>query len=422
MKIKEIKARQILDSRGNPTIEVELKTKTAISSALVPSGASTGVHEALELRDKKKEYDGKGVKKAIANVKNISKKLKGFDVSKQRKLDEAMIKLDGTSNKRKLGANAILGVSMAATRAGATMHHIPLYHYLGALYSNKKFILPVPFANVINGGVHAGNSLMFQEFMIVPVKAKSFSEATRMVVETYHALKHVIEEAYGKEATGVGDEGGFAPPITSPEEALEMLGVAVEQAGYKGKIKFAMDPAASEFYDKKSDTYEVEKGRHLTREEMIGYYEALVMRFPIISIEDPFAEDDYEGFKELTKLIGKKIQIVGDDLLVTNPKRIARAISEKWCNALLLKTNQIGTITESMEAAHMAQSNGWNVMVSHRSGETEDPYIADLSVGIASGQIKLGAPCRGERTAKYNQLLRIEEELGKLAKYVGFKK
>ncbi|MCF7872368.1 phosphopyruvate hydratase [Candidatus Woesearchaeota archaeon] len=420
MKIKDIKPLQILDSRGNPTIEVKVTTKSAVSSAAVPSGASTGSYEAVELRDRKKEYLGKSVNKALSNVLKISKHLVGKDVNKQRKLDELMLKLDGTNNKRKLGANAILGVSMACSRAGAAAHHMTLYNYLGALYNNNDFLLPIPFANVINGGVHAGNELMFQEFMIVPVGAKSFSEATRMVSETYHILKDLISKSYGLEATSVGDEGGFAPPVKTANEVLELLSVAVKKAGHSKKIKFAIDVAASEFYDKKSKKYEVEKGRFLSSEELLRYLEALVMEFPIISIEDPFHEDDVESFSKMMKILGGKIQIVGDDLLVTNPVRIAKAISENWCNALLLKVNQIGTITEAMEAAHMAQSVGWKVMVSHRSGETEDPYIADLAVGIASGQIKIGAPCRGERTAKYNQLLRIEQELGKLAKFAKF--
>ncbi|MCF7866264.1 phosphopyruvate hydratase [Candidatus Woesearchaeota archaeon] len=420
MKIKSVNARQILDSRGNPTIEVEVITKSAVSSAAVPSGASTGSYEALELRDKKKEYGGKGVSKAIKNVLKMSKALKGKDVDKQKILDDFMIKLDGTKNKKKLGANSILGVSMACSRAGAAFHHMPLYDYLLSIYGSHKYVMPIPFANVINGGVHAGNDLMFQEFMLVPVGAKSFADATKMISETYHVLKEVIGDAYGKDATSVGDEGGFAPPIKNAQEALELMSVAVKKAGYKNKIKFAMDVAASEFYDKKSKLYEVEKGRHYSSKDMLGYYEALFMEFPIISVEDPFHEDDYEGFIEFTKIFGKRIQVVGDDLLVTNPVRIAKAISGKWCNSLLLKINQIGTISEAMQAAHMAQSVGWKVMVSHRSGETEDPYIADLAVGIASGQIKLGAPCRGERTAKYNQLLRIEEKLGKLAKYAKF--
>ena len=418
MKIQSIKARQILDSRGNPTIEVELKSKSAIGNAAVPSGASTGIHEAHELRDGGKAFGGKGVLKAINNVnKKIALKLKGFDVNAQEKLDSTMIKLDGTKNKKKLGANAILGVSMAATRVGAVCHNMPLFEYLASLYNNNKPTLPMPFANVINGGVHAGNGLKIQEFMIVPIKAKSFSEAVRMVSETYHTLREILKESFGPEATNVGDEGGFAPPLNSADEALELLEVAIEHAGYKGKVKIAIDAAASEFYNKKTDTYEIESGRHLTREEMMGYYEALLLKYPLVLIEDPFAEDDFEGFKMFTQQFSKQIQVVGDDLLVTNPDRIAKAIQGKFCNSLLLKINQIGTITEAMKAAHLAQKAGWKIMVSHRSGETEDPYIADLVVGLGVGQIKLGAPCRGERTAKYNQLLRIEAEFGKSIKF-----
>lgn len=418
MKIQSIKARQILDSRGNPTIEVELKSESAVGSAAVPSGASTGIHEAHELRDGRKAFGGKGVLKAVNNVnKKISPELVGIDVNAQEKLDSTMIKLDGTKNKKKLGANAILGVSMAATRAGAVCHNLPLFEYLASLYGNNRPTLPMPFANVLNGGVHAGNGLKIQEFMIVPIKAKSFSEAVRMISETYHVLKDILKESFGPEATNVGDEGGFAPPLNDADEALELLEVAIEHAGYKGKVKIAIDAAASEFYNKKMDRYEIEAGRYLTREEMLGYYEALLMKYPIICVEDPFAEDDFEGFKMFTKQFSKQIQIVGDDLLVTNSDRIAKAIQGKMCNALLLKTNQIGTITEAMKAAHLAHKAGWAVMVSHRSGETEDPYIADLAVGLGAGQIKLGAPCRGERTAKYNQLLRIEEELGKSAKF-----
>lgn len=421
MKIEKVHARQILDSRGNPALEVELHSKSFIGSAAVPSGASTGIHEAIELRDKKAEYFGKGLTKAKNNVnKIISKEIMGMNANSQEKIDQKLIKLDGTHNKKRLGANAILGVSMAATRVGAAGHQMPLYEYLGAIYENHKLKLPIPFANVINGGVHAGNSLMFQEFMIAPIKAKNFSEATKIVSEIYHELKNLIADTYGKDATSVGDEGGFAPPLKNAEEALELMEVATKRMGYKSKVGFAMDAAASEFYDKKSNKYEVEKGRFITAEELAYHYSDLTKRYKLVSIEDPFDQDDYDAWAYLTKKIGKKIQIVGDDLTVTNPKRIIQAVTNKLCNALLLKINQIGTITESMQAAHLAQISKWNVMVSHRSGETEDPYIADLAVGLGCGQIKLGAPCRGERTAKYNQLLRIEELLGKHAKYAKF--
>lgn len=421
MNIKSIHAIQILDSRGNPTIEVEVLTKRSVGTAGVPSGASTGKHEALELRDKGKAYDGKGVEKAIKNVnKKIAPLIKGMQIDSQRKIDEAMLKKDRTKSKKNLGANAILGVSMACAKAGAMSYNMYLYEYLGALYANKKFELPIPFANVINGGVHAGNHLSFQEFMIAPIKAKSFSEATRIIAEIYHELKKIITESFGSESTGVGDEGGFAPAVQTPEEALDLLEVAISEAGYKNKVGIAIDAAASEFYDDKSKKYKISKGKYFEAHELLDYYEDLSKKYNIISIEDPFQEEDFESFKELTKRIGNKVQIVGDDLTVSNPERIKKAIQKKSCNALLLKVNQIGTITEAMEAAHLAQRNGWKVMVSHRSGETEDPFIADLAVGINCGQIKLGAPCRGERTAKYNQLLRIEDAMGKKAKYSKF--
>jgi len=422
LNIKSIHAIQILDSRGNPTIEVEVLTRKSLGTVAVPSGASTGTHEAMELRDGGSAYLGKGVQKAILNVnKKIAPLIKGFPIDAQRKIDEAMLRKDGTKTKKKLGANAILGVSMACTKAGAMSYNMYLHEYLGALYANKTFELPIPFANVINGGVHSGNHLSFQEFMIVPVKAKSFSEATKIISEIYHELKKVITESFGSDATGVGDEGGFAPILHSPEEALDLLDVAIYASGYKNKVAIAIDAAASEFYDKKARKYKVAKGIYLEAHELVNYYEDLCKKHKIISIEDPFDEDDFESFKELTKRIGSKIQIVGDDLTVSNPERIKTAIEQKACNALLLKVNQIGTITEAMEAAHLAQRNGWNVMVSHRSGETEDAFIADFAVGLNCGQIKLGAPCRGERTAKYNQLLRIEDVMGKKVRYAKFR-
>ncbi len=421
MKIQKVHARQILDSRGNPTVEVDVFTKSSIGSAAVPSGASTGIHEAHELRDKKKSFHGKSVLKAIDNVNNkISKKLKGMEIDEQRTLDEAMIGLDRTNNKKRLGANAILGVSMAATRAGANSYRLHLHEYLGALYGNKEFVLPIPFANIINGGVHAGNDLKFQEFMIAPVKAKSFSEAVRIISEVYQELKHLLEETYGKHATSVGDEGGFAPPISTPEEAIDLIEAALEEAGHKRKVRIAIDAAASEFYDKKTEFYEVGNGKHYTASELVDYYESLVKKYKIISVEDPFHEDDFESFAALRGRLAGKAQVVGDDLTVTNSERIKKAIELGSCNVLLLKVNQIGTITEAMEAAHLAQTSNWKVMVSHRSGETEDPFIADLAVAINAGQIKLGAPARGERTSKYNQLLRIEESLGRKAKYAKF--
>lgn len=418
MKIQHIQARQILDSRGNPTLEVELKTNKSTGWAAVPSGASTGIHESLELRDRKKAYNGKSVLTAINNVNTkLNKLLIDYPVGDQRKIDEAMLKLDGTKNKKKLGANAILGVSMAATKAAALDYRLNLYEYIGHIYSNSKYIMPMPFANVINGGKHAGNDLRFQEFMIVPVKAKTFAEATMIVSEVHHKLKEILLNKYGANATNVGDEGGFAPPIKEPREALILLEEAAKEAGHKSKVAFAIDVAASEIYDKKRDLYKPYKDKSMTMGELLNYYKSLVKEFNIISIEDPYAEDDFEGFSLITKELGSKIQIVGDDLTVTNKYRIKMAVDKKMCNALLLKVNQIGTITEALEAAHLAQRNKWNVMVSHRSGETEDPFIADLAVGLGCGQIKLGAPCRGERTSKYNQLIRIEEKLGKKAKY-----
>ena len=415
MKIDKLNARMVLDSRGNPTVEAEVYAEDFIASAIVPSGASTGSHEAAELRDNKKEYGGKNVKLAVNHVKKtLNSAIKGFAIDDQFLIDETMIGRDGTPNKKKLGSNAILGVSMACARAGATSHDFSLHEYLGKLSQNNKFCLPVPYANVINGGEHAGNDLLFQEFMIVPDKAKNFEEAVRIVVEVYHSLKQLISKSFGPSATAIGDEGGFAPPISRPEEALDLLEIAAKKAGHYSKISFALDPAASEFYRKDIEKYEVYKNKFMTREEFVGYYERLVKKYKISSLEDPFHEDDFEGFALLTKRLGKKVQIVGDDLTVSNIERIKLAIQKKLCNALLLKVNQIGTITEALDAVYLAKKAGWNVMVSHRSGETEDPFIADLAVGIGCGQIKLGAPARGERTAKYNQLLRIQSVYPKM--------
>lgn len=428
MSIQKIHARQIFDSRGNPTIEVDLTTDKGTFRAAVPSGASTGAHEALELRDgDKSKYFGKGVQKAIDNVNNIiAPKLIGQDPTKQVELDNLMLQLDGTENKSKLGANAILGVSLALAKAGAAHKGVPLYKYFAQLAGKdtEKFVLPMPFFNVINGGEHAGNNLAFQEFMLVPVGATSFAEAMRMGAETYHHLKAVIAAKYGKDATNVGDEGGFAPNIGSAIEGLDLLVAAIEKAGYTGKMKIAMDVAASEFYE--DGVYDLDfkaknkdPNNRKNPEQMIAYYKELASKYPIVSIEDPFAEDDWSSFTSITAGLGKDIQIVGDDLLVTNPKRIQKSIEAKACNGLLLKVNQIGTVTESIQACKMAHEAGWGVMVSHRSGETEDSTIADLVVGLHTGQIKTGAPCRSERLAKYNQLLRIEEELGANGKFVG---
>lgn len=415
MRIKKIHGRQLLDSRGNPTIEAEVVTNKDVGTAIVPSGASTGAKEAYELRDKKIPFNGKGVSKAISNINNIfNKELHFFNTDEQRTIDYKLIDLAGP-NKKVMGANATLAVSMANSRAAAQSHDMHLFEYIGVLYNNEDFKLPVPFANIINGGVHAGNNLQFQEFMIAPIKAKDFSEATRIVAEIYHELKILLEKKYGKESISVGDEGGFAPNIDSAHEALDIIKKAIWGAGYKGKVGIAMDVAASEFYDKETGLYEAVKGNFMNSDELADYYLDLIHKYDIISIEDPFDEEDFRAWTLF--MHRTNIQVVGDDLTVSNKEIIKKAADEKACNALLLKINQIGTITEALEAAHEAESKGWKVMVSHRSGETEDSYIADLAVGISSGQIKLGAPARGERTAKYNQLLRIEEYLGKKALY-----
>lgn len=404
--ITAIKAREILDSRGNPALEVDLFTMQTCQSAAVPSGASTGRHEAVELRDGGKRYLGRGVQKAIHNVEQkISPLLRGIDCQDQRKIDERMIAKDGTKNKSKLGANAILAVSLAAARAASSEQKKFLFQYLhGLAKANRKLIMPKPFFNVINGGKHAGNQLAFQEFMIAP-KAKSFAEALRMGSEVYHVLKEVIEKKYGKEAINVGDEGGFAPPLQRAEEALSLLVEAIRRAGYAGKVEIALDCAASEFYKKGKYHLHTVMGK----EQLLDYYVHLIKKYPIISIEDPFEQEDFASFAGLRKRSG--IQIVGDDLTVTNVSRIQKAIKNKSCNCLLLKVNQIGTLSEALDAVKLAYKNGWKVMVSHRSGETEDTFIADLTVAISCGMIKAGAPCRGERIAKYNRLLRIEEVL-----------
>jgi enolase len=415
-KILNVKAREVLDSRGNPTVEADVATSRFTGRAVVPSGASTGTYEALELRDKDSRYLGKGVLKAVSNVNDrISQKITGINCRNQKAIDHLMIKLDGTENKSVLGANAILPVSMACARAAALASKQPLYKYLkGAAKGtgiNSEYILPIPFSNVINGGKHAGSALKIQEFMIVPAGAKSFQEATQMVAETYQTLKKQLEQKFGKPAVNVGDEGGFAPPITTAEEALAELERAIADSGYTGKVKLAMDSAASEFY--KDKKYELEKP--YSPEEMIDYYSNLADSYPIVSFEDPFDQDDFSSYRKLTSRLkgkyGDKIQVVGDDLLVTNTKRIKVAIRRSACNTLLLKVNQIGTVTEAINSAKLAMKNNWRVMVSHRSGETEDTFISDLTVALGCGEIKLGAPCRAERTAKFNQLLRIEEEL-----------
>ncbi len=428
-KIKSIVSREVLDSRGNPTVEADVFTDEGKFSAMVPSGASTGIYEAVEKRDDdKKRYNGKGVLNAVDSVnKIIAPALIGMDPCEQDEIDNKMIKLDGTENKGKLGANAILAVSMAVCRAGAASRKIPLYKYIAEMCDVDEFIMPVPSFNVINGGRHAGNKLAMQEFMILPVGALNFHEAMRMGTEVYHNLKKIIKEKYGQDAVNVGDEGGFAPNIQDNKEGLELLKKAIEVSGYTGKVRIGMDVAASEFF--KDGKYDLDfknpknNGSMVkSGDEMVELYKNFTNEYGLISIEDPFDQDDWDSYKKLTSQIGGKVQIVGDDLLVTNPKRIKEAITKKACNALLLKVNQIGTVSESIEACKTAINAGWGVMVSHRSGETEDNFIADLVVGLGCGQIKTGAPCRSERLSKYNQLMRIEEELmnsGTRVRYMG---
>ncbi|CAI0408113.1 unnamed protein product [Linum tenue] len=433
--IVSVKARQIFDSRGNPTVETDITLSDGyLARAAVPSGASTGIYEALELRDGGSEYLGKGVSKAVNNVNSIiGPALIGKDPAEQTAIDTFMVQqLDGTVNewgwcKQKLGANAILAVSLAVCKAGAHAKGIPLYKHIANLAGNSKLVLPVPAFNVINGGSHAGNKLAMQEFMILPTGASSFKEAMKMGAEVYHHLKSVIKKKYGQDATNVGDEGGFAPNIQENKEGLELLKTAIAKAGYSDKVVIGMDVAASEFYtsDKKYDLNFKEELQNnngadkISGDALKDLYKSFATEYPIVSIEDPFDQDDWEHYNKMTSEIGEKVQIVGDDLLVTNPKRVEKAIKDKACNALLLKVNQIGSVTESIEAVKMSKRAGWGVMASHRSGETEDTFIADLSVGLSTGQIKTGAPCRSERLAKYNQLLRIEEELGSEAVYAG---
>lgn len=434
MAIKNLRARQIYDSRGNPTVEVDLYTDKGLFRAAVPSGASTGVHEAVELRDGDKSKNlGKSVLKAVANVNDViaSELIKsGLAVTDQAGIDAFLNKLDGTANKGKLGANAILGVSMAVAKAGAAEKGQPLYVYLAEIAGVKApYILPVPCMNVINGGSHAGNALAFQEFMILPTEAESFSEAMRIGSEVYHHLKNVIKAKYGIDAVNVGDEGGFAPNVSGADESLELLMEAIKKGGYEGKIKIALDVASSEFY--KDGKYDLDfknpnsdGSKAVTGVELAQIYLGYLKKYPIVSIEDPFDQDDWEAWTSLTTNTEVKVQIVGDDLTVTNPARIKTAIEKKACNGLLLKINQIGTISESIEASRLSQEADWGVMVSHRSGETEDTTIADIVVALGTGQIKTGAPCRSERVAKYNALLRIEDELkaaGTPAIYAGAK-
>ncbi|CAI4064089.1 hypothetical protein SKDZ_08G2200 [Saccharomyces kudriavzevii ZP591] len=428
MAVSKVYARSVYDSRGNPTVEVELTTENGVFRSIVPSGASTGIHEALEMRDEdKSKWMGKGVMNAVNNVNNVIAAAfvkANLDVKNQKAVDDFLLSLDGTANKSKLGANAILGVSMAAARAAAAEKNVPLYQHLADLSKSKTspYVLPVPFLNVLNGGSHAGGALALQEFMIAPTGAKTFAEAMRIGSEVYHNLKSLTKKRYGASAGNVGDEGGVAPNIQTAEEALDLIVDAIKAAGHDGKVQIGLDCASSEFfkdgkYDLDFKNPESDKSKWLSGVELADMYHSLMKRYPIVSIEDPFAEDDWEAWSHFFKTAG--IQIVADDLTVTNPARIATAIEKKAADALLLKVNQIGTLSESIKAAQDSFAAGWGVMVSHRSGETEDTFIADLVVGLRTGQIKTGAPARSERLAKLNQLLRIEEELGDNAVFAG---
>ena len=415
--IIDVTARQILDSRGNPTGEVELELESGVvGRAAVPSGASTGEYEAVELRDEGGEYMGKGVRTAVDNVNNlIAEEIVGFDATDQRLVDKMLIDLDGTPNKAKLGANAILGVSLATAYAAAAALELPLYQYIGGC---NAFTLPVPMMNIMNGGKHADNNVDLQEFMVMPVGAESFEEALRICAEVYHGLKAVLKtKGLG---TSVGDEGGFAPNLSSNEEAIQVIMEAIDAAGYEpgADVRIALDPAASSFFIDGKYVLESE-GRSLSSAEMVEYYVALCDKYPIISIEDGLAEDDWDGFKLMTERLGDRIQVMGDDLFVTNTERIARGIAEQSANSVLIKLNQIGTLSETLDAIEMAKRAGWTAVCSHRSGETEDTTLADLAVATNAGQIKSGAPARTDRVCKYNQLLRIEEMLGEVAHYPG---
>jgi len=417
--ITHIHAREILDSRGNPTIEADIRVESgALGRAAVPSGASTGEHEALELRDgDKSRFGGKSVRKAVANVnEKIAPILKGLDSRDQANIDKKLIELDGTPTKKNLGANATLAVSLAVARAASAAENLPLFRYLGG---SEARTLPVPMMNILNGGAHSDAPIDFQEFMVMPSGAPSFSEALRYGTEVYHALKSVLKARHL--STAIGDEGGFAPQLDSAEDALESISAAVEKAGYKlgEQVFIALDPAASEFYDSEKNLYVFKKsgGAEKTAEELVDYYADLCARFPIVSIEDGCAENDWDGWKKLTEKLGSRIQLVGDDLFVTNVKFLQKGISEHVANSILIKVNQIGTLTETLATVDVAKKNNYTTVISHRSGETEDTTIADIAVGTNAGQIKTGAPCRSDRVAKYNQLLRIEEELGDKAAY-----
>jgi enolase len=413
--VRNVHARQILDSRGNPTMEVDVRLESgAFGRAAVPSGASTGVHEAVELRDGGDEWGGKGVSRAVANANGeLAAALRGHDAEDQEGLDRRMIELDGTPNKGRLGANAILGVSLAAAKATAAERGVSLFRSLGG---DAARTLPVPMMNVINGGVHAQNSIDLQEFMLVPAGADSFAEALRIGAETFHALKDVLHER--GLATGVGDEGGFAPDLGSTEEAIEAILEAAERKGHRDRVAIALDPASTEFF--RDGAYRFE-GRELDGQGMADFYASLAERFPIVSIEDGVAEDDWDAWKNVTDRLGDRLQLVGDDVFVTNVERLRRGIAERAANAILIKVNQVGTLTETLEAIELARTSGYAAVISHRSGETEDTTIADLAVATNAGQIKTGAPSRTDRVAKYNQLLRIEEELGDAASYPGWK-
>ena len=416
IEITDIHAREILDSRGNPTIEVEVYTEHGMGRACVPSGASTGVFEAVELRDgDQKRYGGKGVKRAVDNVNDkIADELIGFNVLDQRRIDRKMCQLDGTPNKEILGANAILGVSLAVAQAAANALGVPLYQYIGG---TNAHIMPIPMMNILNGGAHADNNVDIQEFMIMPINASCFAAGLRMCSEVYHALKSVLKE--NGYVTAVGDEGGFAPNLANDEDALKMIISAVEKAGYnmESDFKIAIDAASSEWYQS-DGTYKLPKsGITMTKNELIGYWENMIETYHIYSIEDGAAEDDWECWEMLTRRLGGRVQLVGDDLFVTNTERLKKGIEKGVANSILIKVNQIGSLTETLDAVETAQKAGYSTIISHRSGETEDTAIADIAVAVNSGQIKSGAPCRSERVAKYNQLLRIEQELGKCSKY-----
>jgi len=416
--IVDVYAREVLDSRGNPTVEVTVYTEDNCESAIVPSGASTGAFEAAELRDgDKSRYNGKGVKTAVQNVNTvIADALIGMNVLEQKEIDKKLIELDGTKNKSRLGANAILGVSLAVAKTAAAVLSVPLYRYIGGVNS---YLLPVPMMNILNGGVHAGNNIDIQEFMIMPIGARSMKRAVRMCCEVYHCLKKILSEK--GLSTAVGDEGGFAPDLPDDEKVLEIIVSAIKKAGYNtgSDFKIALDAASSEWYSPDGDYKMPKSGIVRTREEMVDYYEKLCSKFPIISIEDGVAEDDWEGWKMLTERLGDRIQLVGDDLFVTNTERLERGIKSGAANSILIKVNQIGTLTEAMDAIEMAHKSGYTAVLSHRSGETEDTTIADIAVAVNCGQIKTGAPCRSERTAKYNRLMKIEEDICFCSKYAG---